>query len=246
MAVFLFAINLSASAADVTWSGTVVFSTNTVITDNVTLAGDVTLQCDGIVNIPNNVSGSGKLIKTGSSTLILSDKNKSFSGAIEVKKGTLQTSVNVNTSGIKVERGARVYFLTRINELTCTYPISGEGEVRKIGSKHLKLFGANTWTGETYIDGGDGDAGELWFNGNLASSKITVESGCGLVFEGNGSNSSYVVNGNITGGGNLVVMTNRTLMLKGTNNNYTGTTRTHGNGYLEVGNGGIQKTSGIS
>ena len=117
------------------------------------------------------LSGSGSLTKVGSGTLTLTGYN-TYSGGTTVSAGTLQIG-NGSTSGTSIN-GNIVNNASLVFNLASSLPysdiISGTGTVTKDGGGRLTLWGANTYTGDTLLLGG-----ELKLANSLALQNSTVD-----------------------------------------------------------------------
>jgi len=165
-------IDMSAATADFNLNCAVVLGTSQ--TWNITSGR--TLTSTGII------SGSGNLTKSGAGTLTLSGAN-TYTGSTTINGGTLSvangtalgsgTSVlTINPTGIFQATGtfssSRIVVLggtggassggtfdvTGSNNETRTGVISGTGSLTKSGTGILTLSAVNTYTGDTYINGG--------------------------------------------------------------------------------------------
>lgn len=156
-------------------------------TGDVTIAENATLALSQ-GTLDNNVTGGGKIVKTGNDELIVTGDN-TYSGGTTITGGTLTadhadslgTGAIVNSGVLQVGEG----------ELENT--LSGSGALVKTGTGELTLSGDNTYSGGTTIDdgvliaanvnalgGGDVDnAGTLKLDaeGELNLANVTTQSG---------------------------------------------------------------------
>jgi fibronectin-binding autotransporter adhesin len=123
-----------------TWSGPI------------TVAGEVTLDADGILNLPANITGTANLTKTGTAAAILSGTNSITSTALTINGGSLQAnnaSALTTASTITVASGS-FGALVLGNNLTVgsgrTLTIAGAGANQFFGA--LAAATGNTGTSE--------------------------------------------------------------------------------------------------
>jgi len=143
------------------------------------------------------ISGDGALVKAGSGTMILAGKN-TYAGGTTISAGTLQIGLGGNTGSIEgdvINNGTLTF--DRFDTYQFDDDISGTGDVRVTGRGKLILNGTNTYTGDTFVTGGD-----LAVNGSMASA-VTV--GAGAVFQGTGSVGALTINsGGVHAPGNSI------------------------------------------
>lgn len=199
---------------DVTMAaGTTLGFTSGVLTlaNNFGLTGDPTFFVDtgNTDTISGVISDSGAtpgvLEKTGGGTLVLSGVN-TYSGGTTINAGTLNvsadgglgdTSGDVTLDGGTLQWGAAFdsarditlnsgggTFDTKTYNSTLSGVISGDGAFTKKGTYTLTLSGANTYTGDTTVNGGN-----LAISGSLASSQIAASGGT-LRYIGSGTAGS--------------------------------------------------------
>ena len=169
--------------------------------NNVTLTGTIT-----------NASGAaGPLIKDGTGTLTLTGTN-SYSGGTTVNGGTLRGSTT-SLQGDMVNH-ATIDFV-QPGDGTYAGTISGDGAVTKSGAGDLTLTTAQTFTGNTTVDGG---TLKLDGNGSIASSRKVVIDGALNTAGHNGDVllQSVAGTGNVTLGGNKLILTNAADRFDGT------------------------------
>ena len=215
----------------------------------VALSGSQTISAaSGDVTISRAVSGSA-LTKVGSGTLTLSGVN-TYSGATTIGNGAL-------TVGGAGQLGSGSYSATISDDGTLTFNssasqtlsgvISGNGSLTQSGAGTLKLFAANTYTGNTTISGGTltvggtanmslGIGGTVLLNGGTLSSdnngaanfdpRVTnnITAGGGSIAGGSGT--ALHVAGNISGSAALGlsgIFNGSGLRLEGDDSGYSGT-----------------------
>jgi autotransporter-associated beta strand protein len=116
------------------------------------------------------ITGSVGINEVGGGTLILTGAN-SYTAATTVSAGTLQvgnggTTGNLPAYGVSIASGANLKF-NRSDSVAFTGAISGAGSVTQTGPGRLILTAANTYTGNTNVNGGT-----LEVDGSLASPTI--------------------------------------------------------------------------
>lgn len=183
--------------------------------ESIIRVGDSSAARTGMVGtIASRLSGAGKLVKTDFGTLLLSGDNR-YSGGTEVRGGVLAVNEDTNlgaASGTLTLNGGGLATLssfdtTRAITLAQTGgfhvadgstlgldgPISGAGDLAKLGSGTLRLGGSNQYA-NTRVEAGTliGDASAI--RGSLLNNGV-------VVFEQN-SDGSY--SGALSGGGRLI------------------------------------------
>ncbi|EBC8515214.1 fibronectin-binding autotransporter adhesin ShdA [Salmonella enterica] len=211
-------------------------------TGNVTIAESATLALSQ-GTLDNNVTGGGKIVKTGNDELIVTGDN-TYSGGTTITGGTLTadhadslgTGAIVNSGVLQVGEG----------ELENT--LSGSGALVKTGTGELTLSGDNTYSGGTTITGGTLTADHA----DSLGTGVIANSGVLQVGEGELENT-------LSGSGALVKTGTGELTLSGDNTYSGGTTITGGtltadhadslgtgvianSGVLQVGEGELENT----
>ncbi|WP_139974596.1 autotransporter-associated beta strand repeat-containing protein [Ochrobactrum sp. CGA5] len=173
---------------------------------------------------------AGALTKTGTGTLVLTGAN-TYSGGTTISGGVLQIG-NGGEAGSITGNVANSGTLTfnRSNTLTYGGVISGTGVLKQSGTGRTILTGANTYTGNTVIEGGVLQVGNDGTSGAISG---TVTNSGTLEFK---RSDSYTYAGTVSGTGALQQTGSGTLILTG-DNTYTGLT-TITSGTLQVGAGG--------
>ncbi|HBJ6781356.1 TPA: fibronectin-binding autotransporter adhesin ShdA [Salmonella enterica subsp. enterica serovar Salford] len=210
--------------------------------------GDVTITESATLalsqgTLDNNVTGGGKIVKTGNDELIVIGDN-TYSGGTTITGGTLTadhadslgTGAIVNSGVLQVGEG----------ELENT--LSGSGALVKTGTGELTLSGDNTYSGGTTITGGTLTADHA----DSLGTGVIANSGVLQVGEGELENT-------LSGTGSLVKTGTGELTLSGDNTYSGGTTITGGtltadhadslgtgaianSGVLQVGEGELENT----
>ncbi|WP_159566667.1 autotransporter-associated beta strand repeat-containing protein [Budvicia diplopodorum] len=188
-------------------AGNVVLGSATLTTNNTT---DNTIS--GVI------SGSGNLTKTGSGTLILTNKN-TFSGITTIDSGTLQLGNGGDYGSVMgdISDNGVLIFNHGSNQLYDAV-ISGSGDVIQQGTGKLALNKSQTYTGTTSVNSG----GLVLFNDSVLGSLQTVTVAQGAMLGGYGGVNGSVINngllavadaavgvtasptGNFTVGGNMI------------------------------------------
>nr|WP_240980547.1 autotransporter-associated beta strand repeat-containing protein [Ramlibacter agri] len=170
-------------------------------------------------NFAGVISGSDRVQKTGSGTLLLSGDN-TYTGGTTVSGGTLQVGNGGTTGSLgtgNVVNDATLVF-DRSNDFTVANAISGSGSVTKNGAGTLALTGANGYQGTTTINAGTLQLGDGGTTGTLGIGNVVDNSA--LVFKR--SDTTVVANA-ISGAGTLTQAGSGTLVLSGANS-YSGGT----------------------
>ncbi len=211
-------------------------------TGNVTIAESATLALSQ-GTLDNNVTGGGKIVKTGNDELIVTGDN-TYSGGTTITGGTLTadhadslgTGAIVNSGVLQVGEG----------ELENT--LSGSGALVKTGTGELTLSGDNSYSGDTTITGGTLTADHA----DSLGTGVIANSGVLQVGEGELENT-------LSGSGAVVKTGTGELTLSGDNTYSGGTTITGGtltadhadslgtgvianSGVLQVGEGELENT----
>ncbi|MBN1577894.1 MAG: autotransporter-associated beta strand repeat-containing protein [Chitinispirillaceae bacterium] len=144
-----------------------------------------------------NISGSGKLIKYGSGTLILTGTNTHSGITANADGAGLQIGNNGTTGSVSgnIENSQPLTFY-RSNSYTYGGVISGPGAVNKSGSGTLIFTGNNTYGGTTTINSGTLQIGNNGTTGVIAGN---IANSTALVFyRSNDYTYGYVISGSGT------------------------------------------------
>ncbi|WP_353415381.1 autotransporter-associated beta strand repeat-containing protein, partial [Brucella sp. NBRC 12953] len=117
----------------------------------------------GLTDQIGSASGTGTLVKDGAGTLKI--KNGIDVGSVVVNAGILDFSGLIVADDMTVNNGGAVAFSQTVN-MEYKNVISGTGGLIKNGSNRLELWGQNTYTGTTYINGGTLQLGDLTGTGS--------------------------------------------------------------------------------
>ncbi len=161
------------------------------------------------------ISGTARLIKSGSGTLVLANNNF-YSGLTLVIGGALQigTGSTNGTLGTNFVQNNAALVFNRSDAITYPGIISGAGSLTKSGAGTLTLVGANAYTGPTLINAG---TLALVGSGSIANSVgIYLASGAVLDITGTSGGSMTLSAGQTFSGnglvkGNLIVSGGATL-----------------------------------
>lgn len=207
--------------------------------DPLTLAGAATIQNAATATISASVAGTVGLVKDGSGTLNLTGAANSFTGAITINGGELLFGTggasNLGIGGafaddIFIADGA-LFAINHSGSMQLNGVICGGGAISKSGSGTLTLTAANTFTGDTAVNGGTLQVGTNNTTGSTLGATnytgdIFIAAGSNLVFN---NNASQNLSGVISGEGNLRKAGSGTLTLSG-DNTFTGKTTVRGEG----------------
>jgi|GEM_PF-3416564 len=196
--------------------------------------------------LEGKLSGDGKLVKTGSGTMILTNVTNNWSGGTDVNAGDLVvTSKTLPDAGTTTVNTPESLVFDQDFDGVHAGPIVGPmGHVIKRGSGQLKLTGANTYGGGTSIENGDVivDHNGITLSGDY-SLDGTGGNEPGLIYD---SATGVTYTGIITDSGPNKGLTKRgssTLGLTGVNT-YDGPTIVDG-GTLELAAAGVIESSDI-
>jgi fibronectin-binding autotransporter adhesin len=144
----------------------------------------------------NVLSGSGNLLKTGNSTLILSGNN-TYTGTTTISAGTLQlggTATAAGTSGTLgtgnvIDNSTLVF--NRSDDIAVANNITGTGNVIKNGGGLVTLSGTNSYSNATFVN-----AGRLDITGSTTTTTVNVVAPV--------TNSTTITGGTLGGNGTIV------------------------------------------
>jgi fibronectin-binding autotransporter adhesin len=195
-----------------------------------------------------NDSGPAKLTKTDAGTLVLVGNN-TYTGGTTIEDGTLQLGnggITGSVMGDVVDDS--MLAISRSDSFTFGGTISGTGSLTQIGPGTLVLTAANSYTGDTIINGGIlsiataaniGATDSLTFNGGTLLTTGNVTTPVPVLLNASGTidngGSTDTFSGIFSGAGGLTSKGAGTLILTA-NNDYTGAT-TITAGTLQLGDG---------
>ncbi|EDV2155480.1 autotransporter outer membrane beta-barrel domain-containing protein, partial [Salmonella enterica] len=199
-----------------TYTGGTLISSGTLVANDVNAlgTGDVTDNATLALNtggdFTNNISGTGRVEKSGDDTLTLSGSN-TYTGGTLISSGTLVAN-DVNALGTGDVTDNAALMLNTGGDFTNN--IGGTGRVEKSGDDALTLSGSNTYTGGTLISGGTLVANDV---NALGTGDITDNAMLALNTGGDFDNA-------ISGSGKVEKSGDGTLTLSGSNTYRGGTT----------------------
>ncbi|MCL2167595.1 MAG: autotransporter-associated beta strand repeat-containing protein, partial [Lentimicrobiaceae bacterium] len=178
--------------AQLNWTGTQTLSNGAVISQNINLTGNVTVNvASGSATISGVISsGSGyTLTKTGSGELFFTGEN-TYTGTTTISAGTLSIGYNSTTGRVmgNIVNNAKLVF-HRSNQYIYDGIISGSGQVIKNLSSKIILTGNNTYTGKTTVLLG------ILQVGDGVVSTANIGSTSGVVLENSSSVLRFETNG---------------------------------------------------
>jgi autotransporter-associated beta strand protein len=207
-------------------------------TASVFIGNNSTLRLDtlGSTTFGNVISGSGKVIKTGTGTVFMMGANN-YTGGTDIQQGAIRvTDVSVlGTGAITVQAGAALD-LSIAGAQTLAQNVTGAGILRKSGSGDLTLI-ANGLAG-----GVDITNGRVIFStaGALGGGPVTTAAGTQLVFD---STTTETMSNLVSGAGGLTKNGSGVLVIQNANT-YTGGTVINA-GRLGLNNGQGLGTGGV-
>ncbi|HSF11509.1 MAG TPA: autotransporter-associated beta strand repeat-containing protein, partial [Erythrobacter sp.] len=149
----------------------------------------------GAISFANNVSGAGRIVKTGSGTGALTGTN-THSGGIDIQGGSLEVTGNdaLGTGAVTIAAGANLAY-TNASAATFSNGLSGAGTFTKLGAGQL-TFAGNFTLGALNLT-----AGRTRIN-TVATTNATIASGATL--DGTGRIIGNLVNNGTVAPGNSI------------------------------------------
>ncbi|WP_194847478.1 autotransporter-associated beta strand repeat-containing protein [Candidatus Neptunochlamydia vexilliferae] len=197
-------------------SGTLTNTAAFASAKTMTLSGDGTFETDFPLTLSGKITDDGRLIKTGSSILLLTGTTNDYTGGTLVSSGTLEGTGE--TIQGDVTNNATVNF----NQMTAnTYggSMEGSGLLLKSGTGTLTLSGPNnTYTGGTTVTAGTLQGTSTSLQGTITNSGATV------TFD---QDFNGTFSGSISGTGSLFKEGTGTLSVMGSSP-FTGTSTING------------------
>ncbi|HEX5221305.1 MAG TPA: autotransporter-associated beta strand repeat-containing protein [Verrucomicrobiae bacterium] len=204
---------------------------------NVINNGGLGFNRTGSLTVSGAISGGGSVSNFGSGTVILTGSSTYGGGTVIAANSTLQVG-NGGATGALPANGGIVNDGTLIFNLTAQPPdifsiISGTGSLIKRGSGTVRIFAAQTYTGNTTIEAGtlQPTTGNV---GALATPQIAISNNATLLLVRQDA-GAFIYAGNIIGEGRVVKDVNNDnvgdVTFTGTNT-YTGGTWIAGGGVI--------------
>ena len=211
--------NLGDASGDVTFvsggAGSLQYDAGFTSARSITLSGDGIINTNGFdSSLSGIIAGGGRLIKSGTGTLVLSGTNI-YSGGTTISDGTLQGT----TSSLQgnIINNAAIAFNQTGDDIYAGM-ISGTGSFVKDGSGNVTLSGGNTYSGGTTINAGT-------LSGNTYSLQGDIINNANLTFDQNGSG---IYAGDISGTGAVTKTGTAEVVLTGVTSHTGGTFVTGG------------------
>lgn len=182
--------------------------------------------------VPNAISGTGTVTKSGAGTITLTGTN-TWSGTTTISTGTLQVGAGGSTGSLgngPVANNTTLIFNRSDSSYIAPNAISGAGTLSKTGAGKVTLTGASTYTGATTISEGILQVGSGAATGSLGSGAVV--NNATLTFSR--SDSAYTAPNVISGTGSLTKTGAGTVSLSATTSSYAGVT-TFAEGILNIG-----------
>ena len=190
----------------------------------------------------NVISGSGTVIQTGSTNLILSGIN-TYTGTTTILSGSLTFTADTSLLGGNIVDDSVLIF-NEVSDLTFNQNISGSGAVNKIGGATLIFTGLNTYSGTTTVSSGTLRAGAL--NTFSPNSTISMGNVSGAILDlNNFSETVGGLSGGGSAGGNVTLGTGE-LTLGGNNASVTYSGVISGSGGITKVGIGSQTLAGVN
>ncbi|HEY4942180.1 MAG TPA: autotransporter-associated beta strand repeat-containing protein [Rhizomicrobium sp.] len=207
----------AASGAVLLNSGTLRFSNAVISSRNYSIFNNATFDVRADSQIGGNITGSGRLTKTGSAVLELLGSGNNWTGGTTISAGTLRIGSAGTIAGNVVDN-ATLDFATN-QSVFFGDQISGSGAVTVTGGT-VFLTNTNTYTGGTTVSA----TLEIGNNGTTGSIVGNIANNGTLSFF---RSDAVAFGGNISGTGILNKLAGGTLTLTGTNT-YSGDTNITG------------------
>ena len=210
-------VNGNVSASGSGSHGVMATDSSTVTIDG-TVTGDIFLNgADTNVHFnrsgnhvfSGSISGTGSLIKSATGTLELSG-NSTYTGSTTINAGTLQIGNSLLGSGgiyagNIINNGTLLFFHASGYSQTLSGVISGTGNIALQGTGTLTLSGANTYSGNTNVNGGH----------IILANDYTIASGRTLLIQSFGG-QLFTVNDGVTLTNNGTINNQRSFINNGT------------------------------
>jgi autotransporter-associated beta strand protein len=157
--------NLTMTAAN-TYSGPTTINEGTLQLGDGAVDGSVTSAISNNASLayvvasaqtaPAPISGSGAVTKTGAGTLTMTAMNN-YSGPTTISEGTLQLGNGTTAGSLAADcfiTNSAVLAYNVPTDQSLKHTISGSGALTKTGTGKVALYGGNTYSGGTIVNGG--------------------------------------------------------------------------------------------
>ncbi len=216
-----------------------------------TLSGDATLGVDlagGTLTLSGDLSGSGRLAKTGAGSLVLAG-SAAPGGGTDIQNGRLQIGTGGSQGSlagdVAIASGSTLQ-VQRSDALSLSGRLSGDGALHQAGTGTLTLSGASSYTGGTTVSAGSLVAGVasvasgpgVAASGAFGTGRVTVADGASVDLAGFVVNNAWSLAG--SGAGGLGALRNST----GTAAASSGSITLAGDAALGAGDGAALTLSG--
>lgn len=200
------------------------------LTSGVTSVGHLA-GSNGTLSLEGGQLRTGQVVGgAGASSLVFDGGTLQATGNQSVFIGGLSRGVTANAGGAIID--------TQGFSVTATSPISGSGNLTKLGSGTLSLTGTNTYSGGTRILDGTLQIGDGGTGGTLAAGNVTNDATLAI-----NRSDAVTISNQISGLGHFIQRGPGTTTLTGSNT-YTGATTAQG-GTLRISGGSVSATASV-
>jgi len=140
----------------------------------------------GTATVAAKLTGSGGIIKTGASTVVLTNTGNDFAGTVDVKAGTLEVVDDALTDGasISIDPNAILKLTANIDTLYMGAMTGTQGDLVKAGTAAVTL-GGNVTLGDLWIEAGRLNIGTGTTTNEAIFDSATVAAGSTLYIAAN-------------------------------------------------------------